>query len=286
VSLLHRITDFDGHEALSEHKATHIGEEAQSVAVVGTRGARLVAYAHGAWHAPPNVRSEGHWAVEVALAPEARHAGSWLEAVESVVALVPQPPGALVWAWREAMADELAAAGYQEVRNLHVLERQLPLGLAPEFPPAVDVRPFVTERDEGAWVEANNEAFAGHPENARLTVADLTARMQLPWFRSEDLLMAWEGDELIGSCWTKRRGQGLGEIYIIGVRPRFRGRGLGRALLLAGLEHLARVAGATSAILYVDGSNDAAVWLYRDLGFHDQRVGRLLRPPQRPQPPP
>ena len=65
-------------------------------------------------------------------------------------------------------------------------------------------------------------------------------------------LIAWDGDELVGSCWTKVHGGGVGEIYVIGVSPPHQGRGLGRALVLAGLDYLAAVKGCTEGMLYVD----------------------------------
>ncbi|MDE3078374.1 MAG: GNAT family N-acetyltransferase, partial [Chloroflexota bacterium] len=50
------------------------------------------------------------------------------------------------------------------------------------------------------------------------------------------------------------------------VIPTWRGRGLGRALLAAGLHHLAG-RGARSAGLGVDGGNPVPVSLYRSVGF-------------------
>jgi mycothiol synthase len=58
----------------------------------------------------------------------------------------------------------------------------------------------------------------------------------------------------------------LGEIYVIAVHPRFSGKGLGRALTIAGLTHLQR-AGISTGMLHVDADNERAVNLYKSLGF-------------------
>jgi mycothiol synthase len=113
----------------------------------------------------------------------------------------------------------------------------------------------------------NNAAFAGHEENGSIDLADLALRTAQPWFDPRGVVMAWDGDVLAGSCWTKLHGDGVGEIYIVGVHPEARGGGLGRALVLAGLADLHDRQGAEVGMLYVDGANEAAMWLYRDLGF-------------------
>ena len=71
----------------------------------------------------------------------------------------------------------------------------------------------------------------------------------------------------------------------LAVDPDFAGLGLGRALVLAGLDHLAR-AGITVGMLYVDAANTPAVKLYEKLGFTVDHVDRAyvadLTPTARP----
>ena len=91
--------------------------------------------------------------------------------------------------------------------------------------------------------------------------------MAQPWFDPDGFFVAWDGSEIAGSCWTKLHENGLGEIYIIGVVPGFEGRGLGRALLGRGLDHLHRARHVTTAMLYVEDDNHRATKLYSRLGF-------------------
>lgn len=148
-----------------------------------------------------------------------------------------------------------------------------------QLPEGVEIRPFRPGQDEQAWLRTNAAAFADHPEQGRLTLEDLQARMAEDWFDPSGFLLAWEtdaagGETLLGFHWTKvhRPEEGaadhetVGEVYVVGVAPEAQGRGLGRSLTLAGIEHLHRQ-GLSAIMLYVDADNAPAVGLYRALGF-------------------
>jgi ribosomal protein S18 acetylase RimI-like enzyme len=59
---------------------------------------------------------------------------------------------------------------------------------------------------------------------------------------------------------------GLGGIYGLGVKPEFRGKGLGRAILLDGVKRL-KAAGAGEVMLQVATENANALHLYESCGF-------------------
>ncbi len=135
------------------------------------------------------------------------------------------------------------------------------------LPAGVSVRAFRPGADDAAWLDLNARAFAGHPEQGRWTAADLATRMAEPWFDAAGFLLAVDdGGKLVGFHWTKVHPDGLGEVYVLGVDPGGHRRGLGAALTVAGLRHLAGE-GLHTVLLYVDESNTAAVALYRRLGF-------------------
>ena len=82
-------------------------------------------------------------------------------------------------------------------------------------------------------------------------------------------LLAWAGDELAGECLCHANHLGEpndGWVSTLGVRREYRGRGLGRALLLMGLQRL-QTQGFDTASLSVDGENMMAVNLYRSVGM-------------------
>lgn len=172
------------------------------------------------------------------------------------------------------LGRSLAALGLSFERDLYRMERSLPM----DQPSGIDTRSFVVGQDESAWVEVNNRAFSWHREQGGWTLAQVAERQAEPWFDADGFRVYDIDGQIAAYCWTKVHADEvppIGEVYVIAVDPQYHGQGLGRALTLAGYEHLAEV-GLTRAMLYVDADNTAAVTLYRDLGLEVAVVRRLF----------
>jgi mycothiol synthase len=157
--------------------------------------------------------------------------------------------------------------GFDRVRELWVMRRSLPTSSAP--PPGdgrtYEVRSF-RPGDEAEVVRVNAAAFAHHPEQGSMDADELAERMAEPWFDPAGLLVAADGDRLLGFHWTKRHSATVGEVYVVGIDPASQGLGLGKVLVDAGLRHL-HDGGAEDVLLYVESDNVPAVRLYEGLGF-------------------
>jgi mycothiol synthase len=232
--------------------------------------------------------------LEITVHPEHRPSGASLAAtlLDAAVAEARRRGAGAVRLWLRAPdddADRLSASrGFAPERDLLQLRVPLPLAHGDRGRPATAVRAFRPGRDEAEWLTVNNRAFADHPEQSGWTFDDVVRREGEPWFDPTGFLLHEEGGRLAAFCWTKRHDRPpLGEIYVIGVDPAFQGRGLGRALTVAGLDHLASV-GLATGMLYVEATNVAAVELYRSLGFtlhHLDRAYIARLGPQAPDTP-
>ena len=209
-------------------------------------------------------------AAEFVIDPDARGRGHGARMLDMLTH--PSRGGAgtakLFWAHGDHPAARALAAHHrlESIRTLlHLRLEPIPVG-------SRGAAVTFTADDADAWVELNGRVFAAHPEQGAVTRADLDTTMGEPWFDADDFLLIKDGLELIGYAWLKVV-DGEGEFYAVGVAPERQGTGLGRALMAAGFARLAE-RGMHSTHLYVEGDNEAALGLYRSMGFAEASVDR------------
>ncbi len=216
---------------------------------------------------------------QLCVHPDARGAGIGTALCAAVLA---DAPGTELWAFGNLPAAQSIArkVSYAAVRELLILNRPLTFD-EPQSPvPAgVTIRGF-QPADEPALLAINAAAFADHPEQGEMDHTNFMERTEQAWYDPADLLVAVDSaDTMLGFHWTKRHGAGLGEVYVIATAPDASGKGLGGALLTAGLAHLAAT-GCRQVILYVESDN-AALRLYRRHGFVVARSDVVYAPSER-----
>ena len=276
----------DGVAPLSEQPLLGLTAEAPTAHLIARGPAgTLLGYAQLDLGAP------GAASAELVVAPGARRRGGGGRLLASARALAEADQFAeaagrrfSVWAHGDPPAARAlaAGAGLAVVRELWLMgldlaefsarfSEQVSAQLPAPLPHGAVVREFVPGQDEEAWRRVNARAFAHHPEQGRITRADLDARIAEPWFDPAGFLLAERDGVLLGSVWTKVHPAGsaaghVGEIYVVGVDPDAQGLGLGGALTDRALVHLAG-RGLRRAILYTDADNELAIRAYTRAGF-------------------
>ncbi|WP_297741382.1 mycothiol synthase [uncultured Tessaracoccus sp.] len=213
--------------------------------------------------------------IMLAVHPDHRRLGHGRELLQRVLS---EHPTLDVWAFGTLPGAEALAHAVGLAPNRVLLRMTRPLcHVASEAVP-VEISPFQPD-DADAIVAINAQAFAHHPEQGKLTRAEFDDLRSQPWFSPDGLLVARDRDAPIGFHWTKRHGNGLGEVYVIAVAPGHEGKGIGRALLAAGLQHLFDV-GDHTVELYVEAAEERVVRMYEAAGFsiaaRDTRFGRAV----------
>jgi mycothiol synthase len=126
------------------------------------------------------------------------------------------------------------------------------------------------EEDELARIQ--NRSFAGTWGYNPNTLEEIAYRLNMTGSSPEDVILVFHGDRPAGYCWTRTNPEAstaaanVGRILMLGVDPDYRGRGMGKRALLAGLVHL-KSKGIQVAALTVDSQNAAACALYKSGGF-------------------
>ena len=266
-TLLAEAENHDGFQPLSDHLLLdledHGGPSFVAVLAYGETGS-LDGYAQ---LASANMST----AIELVISPSER---AWVDELTSqllhvAMEVVAADGGGRINWWVHHPGDRTDATaqgvGLKLGRRLLQMRRDLPI----DEPGTVETRSFIVGRDEAEWLRVNNAAFDDHPEQGGWTLDALRRREAEPWFDPSGFRLHERDGKLAAFCWTKIHSNTeppMGEIYVIAVDPAFLGHGLGKALTIAGLEHLA-AQGLTIGMLHVDAGNTAAMALYERLGF-------------------
>jgi len=279
LALISAATDFDGAPPIAEHIVLHLrhGGDKDDRHLILEEANEIVGYAH----IDLTDKVAGSSA-ELVIHPDFRNQGLGRALLGEVVRIT----SPRLWSHGDLpSAQKIALAnGFSKVRTVLQMRRSLTQPLPPQSLD-VEIRTFLPSLDEPVWLELNNRAFKGHPEQGDWETEDLYHRMKEKWFDPRGFLIATRNAEPIAFCWTKIHGahththdvpnsdaldehghDPIGEIYAMGVDPDIRGEGLGRAVTIAGLSYL-RYQGLMSAMLYVDEENLSAIALYKSLGF-------------------
>ncbi len=129
--------------------------------------------------------------------------------------------------------------------------------------------------DATALTEVQNSAFTGSWGFSPNTVEQVEYRSATSNTSHQGILFLYDQDQLAGYCWTcvaPSDGKTKGIIGMIGIAPDYRGKGVSKPVLVAGMEYLQSIH-VDEIGLHVDGNNTPAIRLYKSVGF--EKVGEL-----------
>ena len=276
LSLINIAQEFDNTPAIAEHVLLHLrhgGDKADSHLVL-QKDNQVIAYAH-----LDKTDQVAGPSVELVIHPEHRRSGIGTQLLKSAIDICGQKMR--LWSHGDLPAARLLAQSNNFIKVRTVIQMSKDLTEVSPINTDYQIRSFLPDLDNQAWLTLNNQAFANHPEQGNWSEADLSIRVNEDWFDEKGFFVAQDKDQLIGFCWTKIHGghshthetdsdqhdhDPIGEIYVMAVSKEYEGRSIGKALTITGLNYL-KYQGLSSAMLYVDEDNQIAVNLYKTLGF-------------------
>lgn len=182
--------------------------------------------------------------------------------------------------------------GYSAVRAMHRMRADLTTApQAPVWPDGLTLSVLDPDHHMRPLADASHEGFRDHWGHVPMPVEE-EEEMWRGWLRTHAegidptmSTLAWAGDEIAGYAlgrWHLPLDRARGVVASLAVRPAWRRRGLGSALLREALGKL-RAKGCTSAELMVDSGNQTgALRLYESAGFRPFRTQLVYEKELRP----
>ena len=168
----------------------------------------------------------------------------------------------------------LESDGFKEVKTYWQMRWEGDSSPSLELPDGFCLRAFKIGQDERTLVELQNAAFGQHWGFRPNTVEDISASVRFKRCDPDGIVFIVDKGKVAGYNWTLRASNdnsSIGWIAMTGVHPDYRGRGLGRAVVVAGIDYL-KSRGVDGVELEVDSENKPATSLYLGLGF--RQLGR------------
>ena len=163
----------------------------------------------------------------------------------------------------------LASEGFVHVKDYWQMRWENGTLPAISLPDGYGLRTFELDQDEAELTSIQNAAFGEHWGFNPNTVEEIAARVRMNSTAPDGIIFISNGESLAGFNWTLRNENengSVGFVAMTGVHPNYRGKGLGTAVVVTGMEYL-REQGVDGIELEVDSTNTPAVELYRKLGF-------------------
>ena len=182
--LLEAASVADGHRALGEHQWLDLvqgGREGFAGFVARETGReRVVAYAQ------ISRGNDGSWAVEYVVHPQMAGVGCrhlQRDLLSTALGEIAAQGGGHVHLWvpKPTPIDDAVARRSGCAAGATSSRCGAPCP-SPDEKASIPVRPFRPGVDESAWLEVNNRAFRGHPEQGSWDLATLVERESQPWF--------------------------------------------------------------------------------------------------------
>ncbi|MBT3363662.1 MAG: GNAT family N-acetyltransferase [Chloroflexi bacterium] len=134
--------------------------------------------------------------------------------------------------------------------------------------------------EENILTDLQNHAFAEHWGFSPNTTGQITHWLNQSDSSLKHVIMAFDGDTPVGYCWTNTTpennpatGKKHGRIHMLGVHSDYRGKGVGRTVLIAGMAFL-HDRDIDIVEITADGENKIAIGLYESVGFEKRALSQ------------